>query len=252
MDVLHAYTAFAGCYDRLMRDVDYDGWAAYLDEFLFAHGRPIKSVLDCACGTGAISLRLQKRGYLVTGLDRSADMLRIAMEHARRSGVTMPFVQQDMRFIQLHRPVDAIVCACDGVNYLTSMADVGAFLSSARDALQPGGLLLFDCSSEYKLFKVLGDHAFGEAEEEYVYLWQNHYDAKAKLSQMQLTCLIKQGMLYERFDERHVQRAHSIGELTGALEAAGFAQVRAYAAFTKNEACAKSERIQYAAVRELH
>ena len=49
-----AYSAFAAGYDRMMADVDYDGWANYIDGFLREAGA--KSVLECACGTGSLTV----------------------------------------------------------------------------------------------------------------------------------------------------------------------------------------------------
>ena len=107
------YGDFAGMYDPLMKDVDYDSWAEYLLRFM---GAEKLRVTDCACGTGEITLRLARAGHIMTGVDISGDMLRIASEKARRAALKIPFVEQDMRKLALHRPQDAIICACDGVN----------------------------------------------------------------------------------------------------------------------------------------
>lgn len=138
------YGKFAGLYDPLMKDVDYDRWAEYIASFL-----PEGSlrIADCACGTGEITIRLAKMGYTLTGIDISEDMLRIAAEKARKSALKLPFICQNMAELQLHRPQDAIVCACDGVNYLDSLEQVGRFFSAAYAVLKPNGLLLFDISS---------------------------------------------------------------------------------------------------------
>ncbi len=96
---------------------------------------------------------------------------------------------------------------------------------------------------------MLGGNTFGEAEEDCAYLWRNRYDEKSRLCEMELTCFVKQGPLYKRFDERHVQRAHSAREVTGALEAAGFGQIAAYAAFTREPPMPDTQRIQFCAVR---
>lgn len=61
-------------------------------------------VTDCACGTGEITLRLARAGHIMTGVDISGDMLRIASEKARRAALKIPFVEQDMRKLALHRP----------------------------------------------------------------------------------------------------------------------------------------------------
>ena len=75
-----AYTAFAAGYDRMMGDVDYDGWAKYLDGFLREAGA--RTLLECACGTGSLTVRLGRMGYAVTGADLSEDMLMVARTKA--------------------------------------------------------------------------------------------------------------------------------------------------------------------------
>jgi len=240
------YEQFAQVYDGMMHDVDYDGWAAYLDGFL--HGA--KTVLDCACGTGEISLRLAQRGYQVTGSDRSSDMLAVAREKARLAGRKIPFVRQDMREIALHKPVDAIVCACDGVNYLVGDGDARVFFKSAWAALAPGGLLLFGVSSAYKLRESIGDKPFFEETEDYAYWWSNRFDQKRQLLTMQLTFFVREGETYRRFSERHLQRAYTVEELTEALRAEGFILLGVYEAFARERPAPHSERLQFVCRKE--
>ncbi len=240
------YCGFAGFYDRLMADVDYDAWAGYLLELMRENGVPADgSIVDCACGTGAFTLRFAKAGYRLTGIDRSEQMLAVAQQKARRNGLNIPFVQQDVRAFQVHKPADVINCACDGVNYLLSVEDAFLFFSSAYAALKPGGVLLFDVSSEYKLKHVIGGQTFGEDAEDCTYLWQNVFDSQTRLLEMNLAFFTpdKAGR-YIRFDETHIQRAHTAAELTNALEKAGFYEISAFDAFTDRTPETKTERIQ--------
>ena len=243
------YGEFAAVYDRLMTDVDYKSWSSYICTLLKRGGiLPGSSVLDCACGTGEITLRLQKEGYLLTGADRSEQMLERAQLKARKAGQRIPFICQDMRKISLHKPVCAINCACDGVNYLLSDADLDAFFSSAYGALIDGGLLLFDVSSAFKLKYVLGGQTYGEDRTDCTYLWQNCFDPQSELLEMRLAFFQpdRQGK-YTRFDERHVQRAHEQAAILAALERAGFHIVGVYDAFTTEPPKETSERIQFVA-----
>ena len=242
------YTAFAAVYDALMHDVPYDRWAQRLDALLRAAlAAPAgAAVADAACGTGALTVRLAQRGYRMTGADLSADMLRVAQEKARRSGLSIPFVQMDLRALRFHRPMDAIVCACDGVNYLTSRAALTAFFRAAHAALRPGGALLFDVSTRYKLAQVLGGNCFGEDLPDCTYLWRNAYDPERKLIEMRLHVFVPApDGRYTRFDEVHVQRAHSRTELEHALAQSGFTDIQAFDGLTDAPPGERSERIQY-------
>lgn len=235
------YGDFAGMYDPLMKDVDYDSWAEYLLRFMGAENL---RVTDCACGTGEITLRLARAGHIMTGVDISGDMLRIASEKARRAALKIPFVEQDMRKLALHRPQGAIICACDGVNYLDSLKAAEEFFEAANAALKVGGLLLFDISSQYKLEKILGCNTFAEDEQGGAYIWKNNYDPESRLIEMELTFFERQGELYRRFTERHIQRAHGTDELLKALCRAGF-DAEAYDFETMDPVKPDSERVQF-------
>ena len=242
------YSDFAHVYDRMMHDVDRDAWIGYLDGFLKEHGA--HDIMDCACGTGANAIRLYHLGYHVTGNDISPEMLMEARNNAFRQGAKgIIFICEDMRRLRIHKPIDAILCVCDGVNYLTSMQDVESFFLHASSCLKSGGLLLFDVSSPYKFRRILGTNTFTEETDAYAYIWKNNYDPKSRLCEMTLTGFVKNGDLYDRFTESHIQRAHTIAELRDALKKAGFAAVRSYQAFTREPVKTDSERIQFAAIK---
>lgn len=242
---MEQYTAFSAWYDKMMGGVEYDGWSRYLMTLLDRSGA--KKVAECACGTGNITWRLAKRGYEVTGLDLSEDMLLVAREKLRKMGLRCPFVCEDMRALSLHKPVDAVIAACDGVNYVTEGAE--DFFAAAYRALKPGGVLLFDVSSAYKLSKILGGRTFGDTGEDWGYIWENVFDEESALLEMELTCFIKEGSHYTRFEETHLQRAYTQEELTAALKKAGFERVEVYEAFTMEPPKENTERLQFATYR---
>lgn len=244
------YEGFAAAYDLLMADVDYDAWTAQYLSIAEHMGVTVRRAADCACGTGALTVRLAERGINVTGLDLSEDMLRMAGENARKRGLMIPFICQNMTNLALHRRVDAIFCACDGVNYLTEPGDCAQFLNAAFAALRPGGGLFFDVSSAYKLRNILGNNLLGGDGEQAAYLWQNHFDEKKRIVQMDLSFFIRQeGGLYARCNETHLQRAYETEELLGMIEQAGFVCARAFAPRGLGAPGERAERVFFAALK---
>ena len=246
-----AYEAFADVYDALMDDVDYDAWADFYVKLLAAQGVAPRTLCDCACGTGSLSVRFAARGVRVTGVDLSEEMLARAQEKARSFGVQAMFVRQDMQSLTLPRPVDALVCGCDGVNYLTNDAQVAAFFRSAHAAIRPGGALAFDISTPYKLERVLGNGFFGEERDDVAYLWSNRFDPKERAVTMDLTFFVRrEGDLYRRFSEVHTQKAHEPERLRELLVENGFMDVRVFGDRTFEPPEPDAQRAHIAATRK--
>ena len=94
-----SYTVFAEGYDALTQNVDYDTCAAFLHKTLRRYGIADGLVLDLACGTGSVSVRLAKAGYEVIGVDLSPDMLAVARQKAQAAGQDILLLCQDIRAI---------------------------------------------------------------------------------------------------------------------------------------------------------
>ncbi len=246
-----AYQAFAGLYDALMDDVDYDAWAGYYLALIGRMGVTPRTLCDCACGTGAMSVRFARQGIRVTGVDLSVDMLELARQKALHYGVQAMFVCQNMCALALPRPVDALVCACDGVNYLLDDDRLRAFFARARQALKPGGALAFDISSAYKLRKTLGNNFFGEDRGDIAYLWSNRFDEAEETVTMDLTFFTRESDgRYRRFDELHVQKAHEPEHLLALLAECGFSGAQVFGDRHFNFPGTDEARIHIAAIRE--
>lgn len=247
---MQMYGEFAQVYDALMDDVDYPAWAAYYLALMRNLGVVPASMVECACGTGSLSVLFAGQGLRVIGVDASADMLRVAAGKARRQGLAIPFVQQDMQALALHHPVDAVLATCDGVNYLCAPQAVRAFFTAAYAAIKPGGGLFFDVSTPYKLSTVLGDAFFGENRSKISYLWQNRFDASSGILEMELTGFVREADgRYRRFDELHRQRGHTREEIESWLRQAGFAAISIYGDRTLEAPAQDAQRWHVAALK---
>lgn len=216
------YTAFAQVYDRLMDEVDYEAWALGYERLLSNQGVvPGARVTECACGTGGLTQHLAKT-YRMTGVDISEDMLSVAAAKLRFQGSFIPLIAQDMRALSLHQKQDALLCTCDGVNYLLDEKELLAFFASANQNLVDGGVFIMDLSTPYKLKEALGNNTLFESKEDIAYIWQNTYNEEERIVELSLDIFVKEGESYRRINELQKQRAWSLEELKGALKKAGF------------------------------
>ena len=247
------YQSFAGVYDALMAQVDYAAWARHYDALMqLCQVKKGAKCVECACGTGSITLPLKKMGYQMTGVDLSEEMIAIAMERARKEGQWIPFIRQDMCALSLPRKTECILCTCDGVNYLTSPEKVQQFFAAAFSALKPGGALIFDVSSEYKLKNTLGNHTLTCDEEDFAYIWHNRFREDKACVEMALSIFRKRpDGAFDRIEETQTQRAHTAGELKTWLENAGFHQVQLFGNQRITPARANDERLHICARKPL-
>jgi SAM-dependent methyltransferase len=106
--------------------------------------RPVRHVLDVACGTGHHSLRLARRGYHLTALDLSAPSIAFLQAEAARQGLPITAIVGDMTDFRLPRPVDAAICMQDSQGHLLETSALLAHLRAVRRNLRRGGLYVFD------------------------------------------------------------------------------------------------------------
>ena len=189
-------------------------------------GRKGASCVECACGTGSLTVPLSLAGLKMTGVDLSEQMLASAMIKARSRGCAIPFIRQNMVSLSLPSRVHAVLCTCDGLNYLTG-DETAAFFSRAYAALRPGGALLFDVSTPHKLRTVLGNRTLSRREEDFCYLWENRWHEKTASVGMTVTVFAKRpDGAFDRITEKQTQYAHSRSALKKQLSACGFTDAR--------------------------
>ncbi len=244
------YGDFAAVYDRLMGEVDYAAWAAHYHQLLSQRGVAEGAlVLEAACGTGSLTIPLA-RHYQIQPSDLSQEMLSVAARKAREAGLSLPFARQDMRRLFAHRPAQAIICGCDGVNYLMGKADLRRFLDSAREALAPGGVLAFDMSSYYKLSQVLGNNTHGLREEDICYLWRNAWLPGSRKLSMALSIFVRQDEEnWHLIEETQTQRAWQQDEVEEALQEAGFSAITCLGDMSMKKPAKQAQRLHFAAIR---
>jgi SAM-dependent methyltransferase len=221
---------YADCYDHFYADKDYAAECDFLEEVFRRYAiKPVHTILDLGCGTGGHALILSQRGYQVTGVDRSEEMLAIAQARAvatlKRPNVPT-FQHGDIRAFDLGRTFDALIAMFAVISYQTSNEDLLAAFRAARRHLQPGGLFFFDAwfgpavlmvrpADRYKVIEENGMRMIRFAHPELDLLRQTvsvHYQVLR----------LQDGRVVEETDEVHPMRFFFPQEILYYLGEAGF------------------------------
>ena len=137
--------AYAGAYDAFYAEKDYDAECDMIEAAFRRHApAPVRTLIDLGCGTGNHALRMARRGYAVTGIDLSPEMLRRAHAKAGDAELTVDFHQGDVRYFDADATFDAALLMFAVLGYQHDDEDVLETFRNIRRHLRPGGLLAFD------------------------------------------------------------------------------------------------------------
>ena len=242
------YDLIAPIYDKINGELDYRAWADFIEENVRRYNHDMKTelVLDLGCGTGRMTLELARRGYDMTGVDLSPEMLDLARFAADEAGLSdkMLWLLQDITDFELYGTVELAVCCLDTLNHLTSLSDLKKCLSLVHNYLVPDGLFVFDINGKGKFEQVYADNSYVMEEDGSVCIWQNSYNFKTRLCDFYITLFREdEDGRYSRYDELQTERMYTLRSIKKSLSQCGFELVGAYSDFDFNEATDASERI---------
>lgn len=248
------YFALSKVYDRLNGDLDYTSWAKYIDRKIKKHSDiDVLLVLDLCCGTGTMTLELDRLGYDMTGIDLSPDMLDIARQKALACGrlENILFLCQDMCEFELYGTVQAVVSCLDSLNHLDGKADLKKVFDLVHNYLERGGLFMFDMNSPYKFKNIYGTNAY-VLEDEGVYCgWQNIYDKDSRICDFYTTVFTENSDgSYSRYDDYEREYCFTRKEVENLLEKCGFELVSVDGDIDGSSVEKDTERLYFTAKRK--
>jgi len=139
---------YARYYDLLYQDKEYLREVAFLCTLLERLDPDVRTILDIGCGTGVHDFELARRGYDITGIDASREML--AGAETKRGDCAddiaerLTFKQADASSFALDRRFDAVVSLFHVVGYLTTDRALEDAFARVAAHLADGGLFVFD------------------------------------------------------------------------------------------------------------
>lgn len=230
------YDLLAPFYDAVNRDIDYSVWADFIEKIIkreYFAGTP-ELVLDLGCGTGRMTCELARRGYDMTGVDSSPEMLDIAKLSAEKQGFgeKMLWLCQDMSEFELYGTVDVTVSCLDCINHIWDTGKLTDCFKLVHNYLVPNGLFIFDVNGKHKFETVYSDNSYVFEDENKVCIWQNYYNKKSKMCDFYIT-VFQEGKdgRYERYDDVQRERMYTLRSIKKHLRECGFEFIGAYKDF---------------------
>ena len=217
------YDAFAWAYNKHWGSAFTESILPVIDKLVLQTIPPKARILDVCCGTGQLASALVKRGYRVTGVDGSKEMIRIA----RRNAPKATFHVEDARSFRIAPPCDAALSTYDSLNHMMALEDLTAVFRNVHDSLRDGGWFLFDLNMEEGYTaRWRGESAI--VEDDHVVAYRSSYSPDDKVGRMEFTIFRKVARGWKRTDLALTQRCYSDIEVRSALKRAGFEAARVF------------------------
>src|SRR5215471_4286535 len=132
-----------GYRDAQAYDVEEEGYDAdfpLTEQLARELGGPL---LDLACGTGTIAIRMAQLGFQVTGVDIIPEMIAWASQKALAQGVSIELVVADARAFHLQQQFRFMYMLGNAFQHFLSRKDQESLLARVREHLHPEGCFLF-------------------------------------------------------------------------------------------------------------
>ncbi len=233
---MESYDKFSAFYDAVMGD---RANTALRLRKLIARNKPnTKTVLELACGTGAVLTHLAKE-YEVSGLDLSSRMLSVA----RKKLPGARFYRADMVAFDAGKKFDVILCVFDSINHVLEFADWKRVFSRVDAHLVEDGLFIFDINTEHKLQRHIKEPASVEKFGENLMI-MDITDAGSGVCNWNIKVFEHQkGNIYKLFEEHIKEKSFPVRQVKEAL-LESFKSVRVIDP-KRQRPSAKSERLYF-------
>jgi len=180
-------------------------------------------ILDLCCGAGQLAQALAQRGYQVTGVDSSEEMIHLAHTNAP----DVECLVEDARTFRLPAGYHAVVSTYDSLNHIMSQEELSRVFRNVYACLQQGGLFLFDLNMEQG-YKARWRSSFGIVEDDHVCVVRASFDEDERVGRTGISIFRLAGVVWHRSDVTLLQRCYSESQIRSDLEAIGFAGIQTF------------------------
>lgn len=216
------YDSLAWFYDRYWGEEYHKLVLPIMDELLFLRLPAGARVLDLCCGTGHLTQALADRGFKMTGIDSSAEML----GYAKKNVPTGKFFAMDARDFKVGGEFDAVISTFESLNHIMTLGDMASVFRNVKGSLVKGGYFIFDLILE-EAYLASWDKSSTRVEEDNVCIIRGGFDTKEKVGRTEIT-MFRLKEEWERADVELLQKCYHPEDISCALIQTGYEDIRIY------------------------
>lgn len=139
------FREYAAYYNLLYKDKDYAKECEYIHKLIQESAPGSKSILNLGCGTGNHDFILSEKGYFISGIDFSEQMISIANKRLKdEEKKNLEFLTGDVRALKLNKKFDVVISLFHVMSYQITNADILMAFSTAKEHLSANGIFIFD------------------------------------------------------------------------------------------------------------
>ena len=220
------FGSYAQYYDTIYKKKSYKKECVYLEGLFrkYLQGK-VKTILDLGCGTANHMIPFIEKGYKLTGIDASSQMLKLAAQKLDRLSLKAELSREKLQLFRLDCKFDAVLCLFSVIDYITRRKDLLSALENIVGHMKKNSLFIFDFWNESavegyysprktSLFKVDGK-VFERSSITKIY-------PVKRICEVSYKCSLRQsGRLVRQDCEKHVLRYFSVDEMRDYLKTAG-------------------------------
>ncbi len=190
--------------------------------------KPDSHILDLCCGVGRHSLELTRKGFRVTGVDRTTSYLNIARQKAADEKLEIELLEGDMRTFARPDTFDAAINLFTSFGFFEDPAEDKQVVMNVYNSLKSGGVFLMDMGGKEVIARIYQERDWQEEENGTLLLQERKITKDWSWLDNRWIRISKTG---ERHEYNVSHRIYSGVEIKTLLEDCGFRDVQIFGNF---------------------
>ena len=121
----------------------------YIISLINKYSADSKYILELGCGTGSHAIHIADKGFQITGIDQSRDMVSLARERLNTLSHSISklinFNIGDIRTYSINKTFDVAISLFHVISYQITNSDINQSFNTVSKHLKKGGIFIFDC-----------------------------------------------------------------------------------------------------------